>query len=68
MEERRRDAEDTADVKEFIDWVRGDQNKEIQRIAGTLKPIITDPTMQLDQLEMEDYLNSMWSAVSKHLR
>ncbi|KAH7076514.1 hypothetical protein BKA63DRAFT_468231 [Paraphoma chrysanthemicola] len=65
MEERRRDAEDTADVKEFIDWVTGDQNKEIQRIAGTLKPIITDPTMQLDQLEMEDYLNTLMKKHSK---
>jgi transcription initiation factor TFIID subunit 3 len=58
MEEQRR-AEDTADVKEFIDWVQGDQNKEIRRIAGTLKDIATNPTEQLDQLEMEDYLNSV---------
>jgi hypothetical protein len=60
MEQQRRDAEDTADVKEFIDWVQGDQNKEIRRIAGTLKDIATNPTEQLDQLEMEDYLNSMF--------
>lgn len=58
-EEQRRDAEDTADVHEFIEWVRGDQNKEIRRIAGTYKPVPTNPTEQLDQLEMEDYLNSM---------
>ena len=58
MEERRRDAEDTADVNEFIDWVTGEQNREIRRIAGTYKPVATNPTEQLDQLEMEDYLNS----------
>lgn len=59
MEQQRRDADDTADVREFIDWVRGDQNKEIMRIAGTLKSVATNPVEQLDQLEMEDYLNSM---------
>ena len=58
MEEARRDAEDTADVTEFIKWVTGEQNKEIRRIAGTYKPVATNPTEQLDQLEMEDYLNS----------
>jgi transcription initiation factor TFIID subunit 3 len=57
--EQRRDAEDTADVREFIEWVKGDQNKEIRRIAGTLKPVAPTPIEQLDQLEMEDYLNSM---------
>ena len=62
MEERRRDAEDTADVNEFIEWVQGEQNKEIRRIAGTYKPVATNPTEQLDQLEMEDYLNSMCTA------
>lgn len=58
-EEARRDAEDTADVTEFIEWVKGEQNKEIRRIAGTYKPVPTNPTEQLDQEEMEDYLNSM---------
>lgn len=33
-EQRRRDLEDTADVREFIDWVTGPANKEIMRIAG----------------------------------
>ncbi len=57
-EEARRNAEDTLDIKDFIDWVKGEQHKEIQRIAGTYKPVATNPTEQLDQLEMEDYLNS----------
>jgi transcription initiation factor TFIID subunit 3 len=54
-EEKRRLAEDTADVTEFIDWVRGDYNKEISRIAGTLKPSVS-ATEALDAVEMEDYL------------
>jgi transcription initiation factor TFIID subunit 3 len=54
-EEKRRLAEDTADVTEFIDWVRGDFNKEISRIAGTLKPSVS-ATEALDAVEMEDYL------------
>ena len=58
-EEARRTAEDTADVRDFIEWVTGEQNTEIRRIAGTYKPVATNPTEQLDQLEMEDYLNSM---------
>ncbi|KAK8217041.1 hypothetical protein BKA81DRAFT_414111 [Phyllosticta paracitricarpa] len=33
-EARRRDLEDTADVREFIDWVMGPANKEIMRVAG----------------------------------
>ncbi|KAG9201135.1 hypothetical protein G6514_006047 [Epicoccum nigrum] len=65
MEERRRDAEDTADVNEFIDWVTGEQNREIRRIAGTYKPVATNPTEQLDQLEMEDYLNTLMKKHSK---
>jgi len=35
-ERRRRDAEDTADVREFVDWIAGPANKEIRRIAGLL--------------------------------
>ncbi|KAJ4331696.1 hypothetical protein N0V95_009835 [Ascochyta clinopodiicola] len=65
MEEARRDAEDTADVTEFIEWVQGEQNKEIRRIAGTYKPVATNPTEQLDQLEMEDYLNTLMKKHSK---
>ena len=56
-EAKRRDAEDTEDVNAFIDWIKGDYNKEIGRIAGTLKPPPT-ATEALDAVEMEDYLNS----------
>lgn len=33
-EQRRRDYEDTRDVREFLDWVVGPVNQEIRRIAG----------------------------------
>lgn len=56
-EEKRRLEEDTADVQEFIDWIKGDYNKEISRIAGTMKSQPTT-TGALDAIEMEDYLNS----------
>jgi transcription initiation factor TFIID subunit 3 len=56
-EEQRRNAEDTVDVTEFMEWVKGDQNREIRRIAGTFKPA-EDQTKQLDEVEMEDFLNS----------
>lgn len=35
-ERRRRDLEDTEDVREFIDWVTGPAAKEIRRVAGLL--------------------------------
>lgn len=65
MEKERRDTEDTADVKDFIEWVTGEQNKEIRRIAGTYKPAATNMIEQLDQLEMEDYLNSASSTLAR---
>ncbi|KAH7563967.1 hypothetical protein BM1_01014 [Bipolaris maydis] len=64
-EAARRDAEDTADITEFIEWVKGEQNKEIRRIAGTYEPVPTNPTEQLDQEEMEDYLNTLMKKHSK---
>ena len=36
-ERRRRDLEDTEDVREFVDWVTGPIAKEIRRIAGLLQ-------------------------------
>ncbi|ORY09437.1 hypothetical protein BCR34DRAFT_674637 [Clohesyomyces aquaticus] len=64
-EERRRNAEDTADVNEFIEWVRGDCNREIHRIAGTAKPHDISETEALDAVEMEDYLNTLMKKHSK---
>jgi transcription initiation factor TFIID subunit 3 len=62
-EEKKRQAEDTEDVTAFIDWVKGDYNKEISRIAGTLKPG-QSATEALDAVEMEDYLNSEYYCIS----
>ncbi|KAF2013232.1 hypothetical protein BU24DRAFT_232775 [Aaosphaeria arxii CBS 175.79] len=61
---KRRDAEDTADIADFIDWVKGDYNKEISRIAGTLKAPPT-ATETLDAEELEDYLNTLMKKHSK---
>lgn len=36
-ERQHRDAEDTRDVREFVDWAVGSANKEIRRIAGLSK-------------------------------
>lgn len=33
---RRRDDQDTQDVRDFIKWIGGDQNREIRRIAAVL--------------------------------
>ncbi|KAF2705237.1 hypothetical protein K504DRAFT_414930 [Pleomassaria siparia CBS 279.74] len=63
-EAKRRDAEDTEDVTTFIDWIKGDYNKEIGRIAGTVKPLPT-ATEALDAVEMEDYLNTLMKKHSK---
>ncbi|KAF2459737.1 hypothetical protein BDY21DRAFT_384262 [Lineolata rhizophorae] len=53
----RRDAEDTADVREFIEWVKGDAHKEIRRIAGFL-PTDAAQGVKMDdtRTQPEDYL------------
>lgn len=66
-EEKRRDAEDTADVTAFIDWVKGEPNKEIQRVAGVLKQTQPTPAEQLDAIELEDYLSCKDNTFRKHL-
>jgi transcription initiation factor TFIID subunit 3 len=58
-EEKRRDADDTVDVTAFIDWVKGEQHKEIRRVAGVLKQPQLTAAEQLDTVEMEDYLSCM---------
>jgi transcription initiation factor TFIID subunit 3 len=57
-EEKKRLLEDTADVNEFIDWVKGDFNREINRVAGISKQSMS-ATEALDAVEMEDYLTSV---------
>lgn len=52
---RRRDEHDTKDVREFIKWIVGDQNKDIRRIAG-LEPEVGPGGMSVP----EDYLTSKY--------
>lgn len=56
-EEKRRDAEDTADVTAFTDFFQGDYHREIQRIAGVLKQPPMTMVEHLDAVEMDDYLS-----------
>lgn len=62
----RREEEDTRDVREFIDWVKGSQNREIRRIAGLLGP--TDGPVaeaELGPIEREDFLMALKKKTSK---
>ncbi|KAF2806902.1 uncharacterized protein BDZ99DRAFT_500940 [Mytilinidion resinicola] len=63
----KRDEEDTQDVKAFLDWIEGEQNREIQRIAGlgAPPPAAITTTADLDSKEMEDYLTSLMKKHSK---
>ncbi|KAF2750603.1 hypothetical protein M011DRAFT_474114 [Sporormia fimetaria CBS 119925] len=63
-EAKRRLVEDTADVTEFVEWAKGEKNREIRRIAGVLKPTLS-ATEALDALEMEDYLTTLMKKHSK---
>ena len=54
-ESAHRDAEDTADVKAFLDWVRGPGNAEIMRIAGLQATDLPGLDGQ-PQARKEDYL------------
>lgn len=50
----KRAEEDTRDVREFIQWIMGDVNKEIRRIAGVLPEVGPGGTVA-----GEDYLTAM---------
>ncbi len=76
-ERRRRHAEDTRDIKEFIDWATGRTNREIRRIAGVLSDaqetgslsapeMITSVTAGLVAVEpKEDYVTVLKKKHSK---
>ncbi|KAF1999537.1 bromodomain associated domain-containing protein [Amniculicola lignicola CBS 123094] len=68
-EAERRDAEDTADVREFVNWFESKANKELGRIAslrvGKPAPQPVGTTEALDQMEMEDYLTTLMKKHSK---
>lgn len=57
---RRRDQQDTQDVRDFIQWVVGDQNREIRRIAGVLPEPGPGGTVN-----GEDYLTALKKKHSK---
>ena len=56
----RRAEEDTRDVREFIQWIMSDQNKEIRRVAGVLPEVGPGGTVA-----GEDYLTAMKKKHSK---
>lgn len=57
-EMKRRQEEDTQDVREFISWIVGDKNKEIRRVAGMLSEGAMDT-------QAEDYLTMLKKKHSK---
>ncbi|KAF2118584.1 hypothetical protein BDV96DRAFT_465856, partial [Lophiotrema nucula] len=65
--EEERDKEDTKDVRDFLDWICGNVNKEIMRVAGLQKSGFNQisQTEALDAVEMEDYLTSLMKKHSK---
>ncbi|OJD32859.1 bromodomain associated domain protein [Diplodia corticola] len=68
-EQRRRDLEDTADVREFIDWITGPANREIMRIAGLERDAAQggkglDAAADANAVK-EDYLTSLKKKHSK---
>ncbi|OCK93741.1 uncharacterized protein K441DRAFT_678022 [Cenococcum geophilum 1.58] len=64
-ERMRRDEEDTRDVREFVDWVRGAQNAEIRRIAGLEAQRTTEATDMEGRGDLEDYLTALMKKHSK---
>ncbi len=68
MEEQCRDEEDMRGVKAFLDWIKGDANHEIRRIAG----LVTAPGEVID-IEApegkEDYLTGLFfRLLTSHFR
>lgn len=72
-ERRRRDLEDTEDVREFIDWIMGPTAKEMRRIAGVLQddprstppPNIPLPPTTTPTSHKDDYLDTLKKKTSK---
>lgn len=57
MEEQCREEEDLRGVKAFVDWMQGEANHEIRRVAG-LATTPGEPVVDIDALETgkEDFL------------
>ena len=72
-ERRRRDLEDTEDVREFVDWATGPVAKEIRRVAGLLQEeaqsapaAATALAAPSDQVQRkDDYLDTLKKKQSK---
>lgn len=65
MEEQCRQEEDFRGVKAFVDWMQGEVNHEIRRVAG-LATTPGEPVLDIDALETgkEDFLTGGFSPVS----
>lgn len=63
-EMKRREDEDTKDVREFVNWITGDRNKEIRRVAGLQIEAGTGVGGDM-QAVAEDYLTAL---KKKHAR
>lgn len=64
MEEQCRQEEDLRGVKAFVDWMQGEVNHEIRRVAG-LATTPGEPVVDIDALETgkEDFLTGGFSPV-----
>ncbi|KAK4988079.1 hypothetical protein LTR66_005950 [Elasticomyces elasticus] len=60
---RRRGEEDTEDVREFVRWIVGEQNREIRRVAGMLGDEGVGPGGE--RIAKEDYLTILKKKHSK---
>ncbi|EON61966.1 hypothetical protein W97_01184 [Coniosporium apollinis CBS 100218] len=63
-ERARRDAEDTADVREFLDWITGEKNREIRRAAGMFNDEVQGVELEATG-QTEDYLTALKKKHSK---
>lgn len=62
----KREEEDTSDIREFINWIKGPQNREISRVAGLLGPAEDSATeVELGQIERDDFLMALKKKTSK---
>ncbi|TKA66754.1 hypothetical protein B0A49_06544 [Cryomyces minteri] len=66
-ERSRRDDEDVSDVRDFLNWIRGEQNREIGRVAGLLEDSTTAAAAAQAEAgkEKEDFLSVLKKKHSK---
>jgi transcription initiation factor TFIID subunit 3 len=57
---QRRDAEDTHEIQEFVDWFSGPTYQEMRRIAGLLVDEVQGPPLDgLEEARPDDYFTGM---------